>query len=86
MAMLAKIEVAGRLDKINMIGAFRNLLPYLSTIWQTTCTGPTLTATRRGLNRVVLTSPRMPSAPSRPRLVSPRSSSQNCTSSTQVLT
>ena len=34
MAMLAKIEVAGRLDKINMIGAFRNLLPYLSTIWQ----------------------------------------------------
>jgi hypothetical protein len=28
------VEVVGRLDKINMIGAFRSLFPYMSTIWQ----------------------------------------------------
>ena len=28
------MEVVGRLDKINMIGAFRSLFPYMSTIWQ----------------------------------------------------
>jgi len=28
------VEVVGRLDKINMIGAFRSLFPYMSTIWE----------------------------------------------------
>jgi hypothetical protein len=34
LAMLAYMDVTGRLDKIKMIGAFRGLFPYLSTIWQ----------------------------------------------------
>ena len=34
MAMLAYMDVARRLDKIKMIGAFRGLFPYLGTIWQ----------------------------------------------------
>jgi hypothetical protein len=34
MAMLAYTDVAGRLDKINTIAAFRGVFPYLSTIWQ----------------------------------------------------
>jgi hypothetical protein len=34
LAMLAYVDVVRRLDKINMIGAFRGLFPYLSTIWQ----------------------------------------------------
>ena len=32
--MLAYVDVAGRLDKIDTIGAFRSLFPYLGTIWQ----------------------------------------------------
>jgi hypothetical protein len=32
--MLAYVDVAGRLDKIKMIGAFRGVFPYLSTIWE----------------------------------------------------
>jgi hypothetical protein len=32
--MLAYTDVAGRLDKIKMIGASRGLFPYSSTIWQ----------------------------------------------------
>jgi hypothetical protein len=32
LTMLAYMDVAGRLDKIKMIGAFRSLFPYLSTI------------------------------------------------------
>jgi hypothetical protein len=34
LAMLAYVDVVRRLDKITMIGAFRSLFPYLSTIWQ----------------------------------------------------
>jgi hypothetical protein len=34
LAMLAYVDVVRRLDKIKMIGAFRGLFPYLSTIWQ----------------------------------------------------
>src|SRR5215208_3087450 len=34
LAMLAYVDVARRLDKIGMIGAFRSLFPYLSTVWQ----------------------------------------------------
>jgi hypothetical protein len=34
LAMLAYMDVAGRLDKIKMIGAFRSLFPYLSNILQ----------------------------------------------------
>src|SRR5215218_3259482 len=34
LAMLAYMDVARRLDKIKMIGAFRGLFPYLGTIWQ----------------------------------------------------
>ena len=34
LAMLAYMDVVRRLDKINMIAAFRGLFPYLSTIWQ----------------------------------------------------
>jgi hypothetical protein len=34
LALLAYVDVARRLDKIKMIGAFRGLFPYLSTIWQ----------------------------------------------------
>jgi hypothetical protein len=32
--MLAYMDVVRRLDKIKMIGAFRSLFPYMSTIWQ----------------------------------------------------
>src|SRR5215217_2865329 len=32
--MLAYMDVVRRLDKIKMIGAFRSLFPYLSTVWQ----------------------------------------------------
>ena len=34
LAMLAYMDVARCLDKIRMIGAFRSVFPYLSTIWQ----------------------------------------------------
>jgi len=34
LAMLTYVDVVRRLDKIKMIGAFRGLFPYLSTIWQ----------------------------------------------------
>lgn len=34
LAMLAYIDVARCLNKIKMIGAFRSLFPYLSTIWE----------------------------------------------------
>jgi hypothetical protein len=34
LAMLAYVDVAGRLDKIDMIAAFRSVFPYLYTIWQ----------------------------------------------------
>jgi hypothetical protein len=34
LAMFAYVDVVRRLDKIKMIGAFRGLFPYLSTIWQ----------------------------------------------------
>jgi hypothetical protein len=34
LAMCAYVDVVRRLDKIKMIGAFRSLFPYLSTIWQ----------------------------------------------------
>src|SRR5215211_8675584 len=32
--LLAYVDVVRRLDKIKMIGAFRSLFPYLSTIWE----------------------------------------------------
>src|SRR5829696_5811714 len=32
--MLAYMDVVRRLDKIKMIGAFRSLFPYLSSVWQ----------------------------------------------------
>jgi hypothetical protein len=32
--MLAYVDLVRRLDKINMIGAFRSLFPNMSTIWQ----------------------------------------------------
>jgi hypothetical protein len=34
LALLAYVDVVRRLDKIKMIGAFRGLFPYLSTIWE----------------------------------------------------
>lgn len=34
MTMLVYMDVARRLNKINMIGAFRGVFPYLSPIWQ----------------------------------------------------
>jgi hypothetical protein len=34
LALLAYVDVVRRLDKIKMIGAFRGMFPYLSTIWQ----------------------------------------------------
>jgi hypothetical protein len=34
LAMLAYVDVVRRLDKIGMIGAFRSLFAYLSTVWQ----------------------------------------------------
>src|SRR5215208_4639637 len=34
LALLAYVDVVRRLDKIKMIGAFRGVVPYLSTIWQ----------------------------------------------------
>jgi hypothetical protein len=34
LAMFAYVDVVRRLDKIKMIGAFRSVFPYLSTIWQ----------------------------------------------------
>src|SRR5215213_3097294 len=34
LAMLAYVDVVRRLDKIKMIGAFRDLFPYLGNIWQ----------------------------------------------------
>ncbi len=34
LALLAYVDVVRRLDKIKMIGTFRSLFPYLSTIWQ----------------------------------------------------
>jgi hypothetical protein len=34
LTLLAYVDVVRRLDKIKMIGAFRGLFPYLSTIWQ----------------------------------------------------
>jgi hypothetical protein len=34
LALLVYVDVVRRLDKIKMIGAFRGLIPYLSTIWQ----------------------------------------------------
>src|SRR5215218_1879784 len=34
LALLAYVDVVRRLDKINTIGAFRGLFPYLSTIWE----------------------------------------------------
>jgi hypothetical protein len=34
LALLTYVDVAGRLDKIKMIVAFRGLFPYLSTNWQ----------------------------------------------------
>jgi hypothetical protein len=34
LALLAYVDVVRRLDKINMIGAFRGWFPYLSTIWE----------------------------------------------------
>jgi hypothetical protein len=34
LAVLTYVDVVRRLDKIKMIGAFRSLFPYLSTIWQ----------------------------------------------------
>jgi hypothetical protein len=34
LALLAYVDVVKRLDKIKMIGGFRSLFPYLSTIWQ----------------------------------------------------
>src|SRR5215203_1915528 len=34
LAMLTYVDVVRRLDKIGMIGAFRSLFPYLSTVWQ----------------------------------------------------
>jgi hypothetical protein len=34
LAMCAYVDVVRRLNKINTIGAFRGLFPYLGTIWQ----------------------------------------------------
>jgi hypothetical protein len=34
LALLAYVDVVRRLDKIKIIGAFRGMFPYLSTIWQ----------------------------------------------------
>jgi len=34
LALLTYVDVVRRLDKIKMIGAFRSLFPYLSTVWQ----------------------------------------------------
>jgi hypothetical protein len=34
LALLTYVDVVRRLEKIKMIGAFRSLFPYLSTIWQ----------------------------------------------------
>jgi hypothetical protein len=34
LAMLAYVDVVRRLDKINMIAAFRGLFPYLGNVWQ----------------------------------------------------
>jgi hypothetical protein len=34
LAMLAYVDVARPMDKIGMIGVFRSLFPYLSTVWQ----------------------------------------------------
>ena len=34
LAILAYVDVVRRLEKIKMIGAFRGVFPYLSTIWQ----------------------------------------------------
>src|ERR687896_997298 len=34
LALLTYVDVVRRLDKIKMIGAFRGMFPYLSTIWQ----------------------------------------------------
>jgi hypothetical protein len=34
LALLTYMDVVKRLDKIKMIGAFRSLFPYMSTIWQ----------------------------------------------------
>src|ERR671913_453117 len=34
LALLAYVDVVRRLDKIKMIGAFRSVFPYLSTVWQ----------------------------------------------------
>jgi hypothetical protein len=34
LAMLTYVDVVRRLDKINVIGAFRGLFPYLGTIWE----------------------------------------------------
>jgi hypothetical protein len=34
LALLTYVDVVKRLDKIKMIGAFRSVFPYLSTIWQ----------------------------------------------------
>jgi hypothetical protein len=34
LVLLTYVDVVRRLDKINMIAAFRGLFPYLSTIWQ----------------------------------------------------
>src|SRR5918999_3695384 len=34
LAMCAYVDVVRRLDKIKMIGAFRSVFPYLSTIWE----------------------------------------------------
>src|SRR5215208_8518731 len=34
LAILAYMDVTRCLDKIKMIGAFRSLFPYLSTVWQ----------------------------------------------------
>src|SRR5215210_1643159 len=34
LAMCAYVDVASRMDKIKMIGAFRGVFPYLSTTWE----------------------------------------------------
>ena len=48
LAMLAYVDVIRRLDKINMIAAFRSLFPYLSTISQNDAHLAYFEVTRRG--------------------------------------
>ena len=48
LAMFAYMDVVRRVDKIKMIGAFRGVFPYLSTIWQDDVHEAYFTATWRG--------------------------------------